>query len=353
MASKPMFIMKDGVVGKRSHPTSSNWTMVIILLACMISMTFIQWFQYLKPARAIHDIMNSTTFLSYPITTTTTTTTITTRPRFKNLIFYNRPPKTGSTSVRIAMKRALDENGLISAKCFNMIEWNEMALRTIINRRNIDFYGCHTRLTAERYLELLPMRGHNITLMTSTREPSRIILSSYLQKHFRDVNITEVEAHLDIESEKKKYLDFVNTYPIDALYSYHGGAIPLFKCPVDQEHVMEMRRIAERYEIVVDLSKPEESAAVVQVVTGLKPNFGLAENVRVRELTPLLTLLLTVNTSHKTCGNELVHKILIQQYNLIKDRLLRNDCFNEDGEGNHSLCEQSTLHRKSSSSTSA
>lgn len=263
--------------------------------------------------------------------------------RFKRLIFYNRPPKTGSTSVRIAMKRALDAVNMVSAKCFNRIEWNEMSMRTIIKRRNIDFYGCHTRLTDERYNELLYIRGHNVTLMTSTREPSRLILSSYLQENFRNVNVSEVEQHIDVPKEKERYLKFVNSYPIDALYAYHGGIIPLTQCPVTREHIDEMKRIVQRYEIVVNLEKPKESQAMIKLITGLEPNLEINENVRVKEVTPLLRHLLRVNTSHRTCGNELVHNTLIQQFNLIKDRLMHNDCYDESAQS-HSKCDDSVLN---------
>lgn len=259
----------------------------------------------------------------------------------KRLIFYHRPPKTASTSVRIAMSRALRESGLVSAKCFNRIEWNQMALRTIINRRSVDFYGCHTILTHDRYTDIVSMRAGNVTFMTSTRSPGRIILSSYMQHH-RQRDIASISDTKEIADEVSRYKQYVDSYPVAALYNFHGADHPLVSCPVSFEHEEAMRRIAERYEIVVDMNRPEESGEVVEIITGLKPNFSLSFNQRTTVATPMIEALASVTVSHKTCGNELVHKVLTQQFNLIKDRLMQNRCFDEEF-GTYKLCDKTSL----------
>lgn len=262
-------------------------------------------------------------------------------PPQKRLLFYNRPPKTGSTSVRIAMKQALDDRSFVSAKCFNMIEWNEMGLRTIVNRRDIDFYGCHTRLHRDRYLDVISLRGGNVTFMTSTRPAKDIILSAYLQE-FRDRNIASITDPELMKKEVERYKAHIEKYPVDALYGYHGAEAPLKSCPYEWPHIVAMRNVAERYEIVVDLERPVESAAMVEVVTGLKPNFDVKYNERTKETSPMLEMLGNVDTSHKTCGNELVHEVLSQQFNIIKDRLMQNRCFDE-GSGTFEMCDKANL----------
>lgn len=262
--------------------------------------------------------------------------------RPKRLIFYNRPPKTGSTTVRIAMKKALDKDGKIAAKCFNMIEWNEMAMKTIINRRDVDFYGCHTRLTASRYRSISHIRDGNVTFITNTRKPDNIILSAYLQEN-RDRNIAQISDEKELAEEIERYKRHVEKYPIDALYQYHGGDVPLTKCPVEWPHIEAMRRVAERYEAVIDLSKPQESAAMVQAVTGLKPDFDAHFNERTTDTSgKMLSALKAIDTKHRTCGNELVHDVLIQQFNVIKDRLMQNRCFSEES-GTYKYCELISL----------
>ncbi|PXF47545.1 hypothetical protein BWQ96_02689 [Gracilariopsis chorda] len=264
-------------------------------------------------------------------------------PHTKRLLFYNRPPKTGSTSVRIAMKNALNKDNMVAAKCFNMIEWNEMALRTIINRRNVDFYGCHTRLVPDRFRDISQMRGGNVTFMTSTREASDIVLSAYLQDQ-RDRRVADITGKKEMDEEIARYKKFVEKYPVDALYAYHGaGDIhKLSSCPVSWQHTLAMRRIAERYEIVVDLEKADESAVMVEAVTGLKPDLNLFYNERTKQKSPMLDKLGAIDTSHKTCGNELVHEVLTMQFNVIKDRLMQNRCFDEGSASAH-LCDRIKL----------
>lgn len=263
----------------------------------------------------------------------------------QRLLFYNRPPKTGSTSVRFAMKAALDDAGLTSAKCFNRIEWNEMGLRTIINRRQVDFYGCHTRMFDWRFTIVSNMRAGNVVFMTSTRRANDIVLSAYLQQH-RERDVLAIRGESEIAKEVQQYKAFVKKYPVNALYMYHGAGEELTTCPVQWRHIEAMRRIAERYEIIIDLERPEESAAMVQIVTGLRPNFNIRMNERTTEDGPMLRQLRKVNTSSVSCGNELVHQVLMQQFNIIKDRLMQNRCFDEDS-GTFELCEIVALKRGS------
>lgn len=263
----------------------------------------------------------------------------------RRLIFYNKPPKTGSTTVRIAMKKATEAAGLVAARCFKMIEWNEMAIRTLVNRQEIDFYGCHTRMVTERFNNVAAMRGGNVTFITNTRDPKNIIFSAYLQKH-RDRNVADITDPAEMEKEIKMYKAHIEEYPVEALYKYHGAEFPLTKCPYTYLHEMDMRRIAARYEVVIDLERPDESAEMVEVVLGIRPDFNVFFNERTTNISgPMLTALSKIDTSHKTCGNELVHKVLLQQFNIIKDRLMQNMCFDEPT-GSYELCDK-VLFKKS------
>lgn len=259
----------------------------------------------------------------------------------KRLIFYNKPPKTGSTTIRVAMNRVLREKGMTPAKCFTTILWNEAGYRTIINRRNVDFWGCHVRLTKDRTESITNLRNGNVTFITGTRDPKKLILSSYLQEN-RDRDVAGITDPAEMEEEVKRYKIAAEKYPIDALYAYHGATEPLTACPAEWRHELSMHEVAARYEAVIDLERPHESAKMVELVTGLKPNFDVKFNERTSKVTPMLEKLEAVDMSHRTCGNELVHKVLMQQFNVIKDRLMQNMCFDEDT-GSFELCDKANL----------
>lgn len=242
------------------------------------------------------------------------------------------------------MKNALAAVHMTAAKCFNMIEWNEMALKTIVNRRNVDFYGCHTRLTSARYEEVAHMRQGNVTFITNTRDPKDIILSAYLQEN-RDRDISSISDPEEMRKEVNSYKKHVESYHIAALYDFHGADVGLEKCPAEWWHEDAMRRVAGRYEAVIDLERPEESAAMVEAVTGLRPDFTGRYNERTSVSGKMLATLKKIDTKHRDCGNELVHKVLMQQFNVIKDRLMQNRCFNED-QGTFELCEETALKKE-------
>lgn len=248
---------------------------------------------------------------------------------YRQLIFYNRPGKTASTTVRIAMRRALREKGMTAAKCFNRLEWNQMAFRSIINRRLVHFYGCHTILTNRRYREIQAMRSGNVIFMTSTRHPERVMLSSYMQDTWHR-NVVAIRNVTEMKQEMERYENYITNYNVGGLYSFHVTDTPLLSCPYKYTHLLAMRRAAERYEIVVDMQRPEESAVIVEIVTGLKPNFSIRFNEKTTSSTPMLKVLERIDTSHKNCGNELAHRVLIEQFNLIKDRIMQDRCFDEE-----------------------
>lgn len=282
--------------------------------------------------------------LRFVSTSKDTATILPTTAIAQPLVIYNKPPKTGSTTIRVAMSKAMAETGIKSAHCFSMTEWNDMALRTIINLHDIGFWGCHTRLFEQRFKSVASMRGGNVIFMTSTRDSGNIILSAYLQFHrARQEQIMSLTNEEEIKAEVQKFGEFVDDYPIDALYSFHGASIPLKECPPRWPHTLAMREIAERYQIVVDLERADESAVMVERVTGVRPDFGVWLNPRTtNDSHPVINALMQVNTSHRSCGNELVHSVLKQQFNIIKDRLMQNDCFDEDT-GSYELCEKVKL----------
>lgn len=253
------------------------------------------------------------------------------------LIFYNKPPKTGSTTIRVAMGKAVSDAGRTAADCFAMTEWNELGYKTLLNKKDVSFYGCHTRLTPERYRDISSFRDHNVIFVTGTRSPEDIILSSYLQ-HRRGNGLEKMTDPQLIRGEVESFKQYVERYPVNALYKFHGGEMDMSSCPLDWRYNISMRALASRYEVVIDLTRPQESATMMQIVTGIRPDFDQHLNERTKEDTPLIKALRAVPTEHRNCGNWLVHNVLMQRFNIIKDRLMQNMCF-EEGTGSAELCD--------------
>lgn len=266
-------------------------------------------------------------------------------PENRRLLFFNRPPNTGSDSAHKAIEEAVKGAGLLSASCFERMHWNEMVMRTSLNRDGIDFYGCRARLPSDRSREVAQMRDGNVTFVTSTRDSTEVILSSYLEVN-RARNLLDVTDPESIGKEVDSFRSYVAKYPVDALYNFHGAHIPMQSCPTKWQHVMALRLVVSRYEVVVDLRKPEESAEMIEIVTGLRPDFRAPQDEdREMDLSnPMLAALSRVDVSKASCGNELVHKVLRQQFNVIKDRLMQNRCFDEPT-GTFELCERAVLKK--------
>lgn len=60
--------------------------------------------------------------------------------------------------MRIEVKRALVDRGACFSAIFCIIEWNEMAIRTIVIRWNVDYYGCRKWLSGDTsiYTKMFP-----------------------------------------------------------------------------------------------------------------------------------------------------------------------------------------------------
>lgn len=279
-----------------------------------------------------------------------------------------------------------------------------MALRTVLNNNNkgassspssqhqqqqqqrVDVYTCRLQLSKARYRALQEQRGHNVTFMTSTVDPVVMVTASYLERVFGVAagnNVSEwIHKVLSSSSPilpdernnknnsrtSNKYTSvikgfeaFVKRFPIGALYDFHGADedFALTECPTRYEQMASLRRVVSRYEAVIDLDRPAESTALVDIVTdgSLKPNFDTATTAATTTASmlrqdkhrghPLISGLLQVArnlSGTHLCGHQLVHGMLVQQFNLIKDRLLQNRCFDEDS-GTYRLCELMPLHR--------
>lgn len=253
------------------------------------------------------------------------------------LLFYNRPPDTHSPLVHAALSQAARAAGFSEAPCFATPHWNELVLHTSLRRHAPSFYGCAVRLPATRQRAVERARA-NVTFVTDTRPGRHVLVAEFLRRR-------RPGAGADVRREAAAFARFVRGYGVGGLLGFHGVGERLRACPYREAHVGAMRAAAARYEAVVDLRRPGESADMVEIVSGLRPRFAAPAEVAWNGAPrALVEALLEVDTSAVDCGNELVHTVLMQQFNIIKDRLMQNGCFDEVT-GSSRLCDAVQLNK--------
>lgn len=173
-------------------------------------------------------------------------------------IVYNKPAKTGSTSIQSAMIAWAKSSGRRGIKCSSYIAKASMQLRECIPYDSSRCAVLTTHMELDRDTrELLANRlGGRFVSVTSTRAPVQRIVSLYMQ--MRRMRVDEARKNMsDIESFAR------GLNPWD-LYNYHSGEARTGSCPMEEVEKRVLVKLVKHYDIVVDMDLREHSNAILK-----------------------------------------------------------------------------------------
>lgn len=97
-------------------------------------------------------------------------------------VFYNKPRKTGSTSITQWIKAQYEKEGCRVFQCGKSLIENELRIIESFNRQEqYDAFACHVIIKPGTLMRIRAMLGAHMLSVTSIREPSARLASEYLQ----------------------------------------------------------------------------------------------------------------------------------------------------------------------------
>lgn len=184
-------------------------------------------------------------------------------------LVYNKPHKTGSTTVQRALSRWANDTNRTFLACSAYIDKASFQLRECLTP---DPTGCAivaTHLVLDPATKaLLTQRIGVFKLLTSTRRPRNRILSAFLQQH----TTTAGKLGENYVVLLREFLDSFNPW---TLYTYHTGVYRDAACPLTEEGRHAVVQLAKTFDVVVDVDLVTHSDAILE-------HWGLGRLGRVR-----------------------------------------------------------------------
>lgn len=173
-------------------------------------------------------------------------------------IVYNKPAKTGSTSIQSAMISWANSSSRHAIRCSPYIAKASMQLRECIPYDPTRCAVLATHVELDRSTrELLTHRlGGRFILLTSTRDPLQRIVSLYMQ--MRRIQADQAQKNLsDIE-------DFTRGLNPWDLYNYHTGEARTGTCPMEEVEKRLLVNLVKHVDIVLDIDLLDQSNKILK-----------------------------------------------------------------------------------------
>lgn len=173
-------------------------------------------------------------------------------------IVYNKPAKTGSTSIQTAMISWAKSSGRRGIKCSAYIAKTSMQLRECIphDSSRCAVLATHIELDAGTRELITKRLGGDFISMTSTRAPQERLVSFYMQT--KKIRSAEAQEHM---GEIAAFARGMNPWD---LYNYHTGEARTGRCPLDEMEKRVLVNMVKHYDIVLDMDLPDESNAILK-----------------------------------------------------------------------------------------
>eukprot|EP00177_Eucheuma_denticulatum_P006430 GFKZ01011730.1.p1 GENE.GFKZ01011730.1~~GFKZ01011730.1.p1 ORF type:complete len:331 (-),score=34.68 GFKZ01011730.1:44-964(-) len=173
-------------------------------------------------------------------------------------LVYNKPHKTGSTTVQRALSNWAKEHNRTFVSCSDYIDKASLQLRECLKP---DPSGCAviaTHIVLDRDTKvLLTERFGSYKLLTSTRRARSRILSAFLQYHWTKARYLRKEDEVFL----REFLDSFNPW---TLYNYHTGLYREGACPLSEEGRHAVAQLAKTFDVVVDVDLVKQSEAILE-----------------------------------------------------------------------------------------
>lgn len=188
-------------------------------------------------------------------------------------IVYNKPGKTGSTTILGAIRKWTKETGRPLYYCGNTVRITTLTLNGCLPE---DHSGCavvamHIELD-QWTMNFLEEKIGKFMLVTSLRSPEERLMSSIMQ----NLKITYKEAPQRM-SEIRSELAARTGW---AVYNYHTGSTRTGSCPVTGHDEKILLQLVRRYDVIIDLEYLEQSNAILKWKGLFQIPEGIRKNVR-------------------------------------------------------------------------
>jgi len=175
-------------------------------------------------------------------------------------IVYNKPHKTGSTTIQMFALRWAQKKGRPAYKCSGFIQKARFQIRECIPH---DSSGCamvatHIELD-DITRELLENRIGKFKTITSTRRPDHRILSSFMQTRHLTISRANLDKNGTLADLKRFLIDF-NPWKV---YNYHTGRFVQGTCPMSPSEEHRLVKLVNRYDIVLDVDLIHQSNTIL------------------------------------------------------------------------------------------
>ena len=173
-------------------------------------------------------------------------------------IVYNKPHKTGSTTIQQGLLAWARASGRRAVACSPYVARNSMALRECIPvaERRCAVVASHLELDDGTRRLLRRRLGGDFVSVTSTRAPEARLVSLYLQT--RQISAREAGARMP---DMAAFLRRHNPWE---LYNYHTGGARAGACPLDEPGRQAVVNLVKHYDVVLDVDEREVSRAILR-----------------------------------------------------------------------------------------